>query len=80
MDVTVRDAAGNTSSAHASAEVKLTAPQLSYNPLSLLNVTQLLNNGLTITGNSRYLGSSGKLMVSVLGLAGVAAQVSDNGT
>ncbi|WP_318364498.1 Ig-like domain-containing protein [Enterobacter sp.] len=66
VGVSVIDKVGNTNSTSTDVTVKLTTPELTWNPLATLNPLTLLTKGLTLSGGSRNLGANSVVHLSLL--------------
>ncbi|AKJ42481.1 Ig-like domain-containing protein [Pragia fontium] len=80
VGVTVTDKVGNSKTIDGGdIVVKLSPPLLSYNPLTTLNISNLLTKGLTIGGSSRNLLPNSEVKISLLNIASVTAHTDANG-
>ncbi|SFC75487.1 Ig-like domain-containing protein [Pragia fontium] len=80
VGVTVTDKVGNSKTIDGGdIVVKLNPPLLSYNPLTTLNISNLLTKGLTIGGGSLNLLPNSEVKISLLNIASVTARTDANG-
>ena len=80
VGVAVTDKVGNTNSTSADVTVKLTTPELTFNPLATLNIFTLLSKGLTLSGGSRNLAPNSIVHLSLLnGTVSTTAKTDANG-